>query len=220
MQANAAAPGDGIGFLLDIFMSTATPKTSGALGSSSSGSSSSSISGHHNYSRGISTHGNTSIEPDHSHHTIGSRCYKVRAQLVQRVRYLTNHDLVADANDDVYMFWTKRVVAEEKVADILDLAATVDELQTTHVQWTLAVPHDAQGSLQSKGIQVQYDVSVDFFPLWHKSAGFSARGMLQSIIAKPGSHPVSCKLPLLIMPVPVSALLASPPVYAADRYIF
>ncbi|KAJ1937407.1 hypothetical protein EC988_007899, partial [Linderina pennispora] len=35
--------------------------------------------------------------------------YKVRAKLVQRVCYLTDHDLVADTADDVYLFWTKRV---------------------------------------------------------------------------------------------------------------
>ncbi|KAJ2333003.1 hypothetical protein GGI00_002533, partial [Coemansia sp. RSA 2681] len=76
--------------------------------------------------------------------------YKVRAKLVQRVCYMADHDLVADSDSSVYLFWTKRVVAKECVSDCLDVTQLAGGRP---LEWSLAVPNDLQSDVMSSGIQ-------------------------------------------------------------------
>ncbi|KAJ2005058.1 hypothetical protein GGI04_002393 [Coemansia thaxteri] len=81
--------------------------------------------------------------------------YKVHAKLVQRVCYLTDHDLVADTNDSVYLFWTKRVVCEKRVSNCLDISQTTmaGGDQAMHLDWTMTLPDDLQYDVTTPDIQ-------------------------------------------------------------------
>ncbi|KAJ2547958.1 hypothetical protein GGH95_006527, partial [Coemansia sp. RSA 1836] len=100
--------------------------------------------------------------------------YKVRAKLVQRVCYMADHDLVADSDSSVYLFWTKRVVAKGCVSDCLDVTQLAGGQP---LEWSLAVPTDLQSDVMSSGIQVRYDVFVDFYPREHCIGGSSTRAI-------------------------------------------
>ncbi|KAJ2462057.1 hypothetical protein GGI03_004723 [Coemansia sp. RSA 2337] len=128
--------------------------------------------------------------------------YKVDAKLVQRVCYMTDHDLVADANNSVYLFWTKRVVAKERISDSLDITRA-----PLHLEWTMTVPCDLQHDILTPDIQVRYDVYLDFYPREHGST-------FRDVVSRVSNHCLSSRLPLRTIPVPLSTLLANPPLYS------
>ncbi|KAJ2757263.1 hypothetical protein GGI19_000197 [Coemansia pectinata] len=136
--------------------------------------------------------------------------YKVDAKLVQRVCYMADHDLVADANNSVYLFWTKRVVAKERVSDSLDITRA-----PLHLEWSMTVPGDLQHDILTSDIQVRYDVYLDFYPREHSSgAGGSSTRAFRDVVSRVSNHCLSSRLPLRTIPVPLSTMLANPPLYS------
>lgn len=132
--------------------------------------------------------------------------YKVTAKLVQRVCYLTDHDLVADTACDVYMFWTKRMVHKERVSAELDLLSVPNDQKPIHLEWSLKVPEDQQYDLLTSDLQVRYDVYLDFRPRDEQSS-------LKGVVNRVSSKVLSARLPLRVLPVSISSLLAHPPSY-------
>ncbi|KAJ1787467.1 hypothetical protein LPJ59_005725 [Coemansia sp. RSA 2399] len=142
--------------------------------------------------------------------------YKVRAKLVQSVCYMTDHDLVADANDSVYLFWTNRTMADTLVARSLDLSKAVSDNERVKVEWVLPVPGQMQPDVHTPDIQVRYDVFVDFYPRsgGSSSKGSSKGGALKGMVSRVNNRRLSSKLPLRTVSPPVSLPLASnPPSY-------
>ncbi|KAI8320545.1 hypothetical protein GQ54DRAFT_211909 [Martensiomyces pterosporus] len=137
--------------------------------------------------------------------------YKVRAKFVQRVCYLTDHDLVADTADDVYLFWTKRVLTKEKVSNMLDLTPVINGTPLK-LEWTMPIPNNLQCDTLTTDIQVRYDIFVDFFPREHRSG--SSGKALKDMVSRVNNECVSSRLPLRTIPVSISSLLANPPSYA------
>ncbi|KAJ1963053.1 hypothetical protein GGI12_002279 [Dipsacomyces acuminosporus] len=138
--------------------------------------------------------------------------YKVRAKFVQRVCYMTDHDLVADAADDVYLFWTKRVLTKEKVSNMLDLTSVING-KPLKLDWTMPIPSNIQYDTLTSDIQVRYDVFVDFFPRGHSAE--SSGKAIKDMVSRVNNECVSSRLPLRTIPVSISALLANPPSYAS-----
>ncbi|KAJ2872906.1 hypothetical protein FB639_004278, partial [Coemansia asiatica] len=142
--------------------------------------------------------------------------YKVKCKLVQKVRYVTDHDLVADSNDQVYMFWTKRVVLKELVANEMRLDAAATE--PIRLQWEMLIPDEIQSSLDAEDVQVRYDVFVDFYPMKSTPVGITRRLSLRGIARKSQGKSVWCILPLNVLPVSVSTLVANPPEYQKSQH--
>ncbi|KAJ2543031.1 hypothetical protein EV175_006010, partial [Coemansia sp. RSA 1933] len=128
--------------------------------------------------------------------------YKVRAKLVQRVCYMTDHDLVADANDGVYLFWTKCTMAKTLVSRSLDLSAAISSGETVSVEWVMPVPDQMQPNVQTPDIQVRYDVFVDFYP--RSNASGRKGSALKGMVSRVNNRRLTSKLPLrtVLPPVP------------------
>ncbi|KAJ2812296.1 hypothetical protein H4S07_001494 [Coemansia furcata] len=131
--------------------------------------------------------------------------YKVRAKLVQRVCYMTDHDLVADADNSVYLFWTKRIIAKEHVSDSLDITQS-----SMHLEWSMTVPSDLQYDILTSDIQIRHDVFLDFHP---RSNGNSSARAFRDVVSRVSNRCLSSRLPLRTIPEPLSSLLANPPLY-------
>ncbi|KAJ2332932.1 hypothetical protein GGH91_006052, partial [Coemansia sp. RSA 2671] len=81
--------------------------------------------------------------------------YKIVAKLVQR----TCLDHVDDGA------WTKRVVCAECVSECYDVTQ-----KSMHLEWVLQLPSDLQHDLAMPGMEIRYDVLVDFYPREHRGA--------------------------------------------------
>ncbi|KAJ1990226.1 hypothetical protein GGI25_004194 [Coemansia spiralis] len=135
--------------------------------------------------------------------------YKVQAKLVQRVCYLADHDLVADTDDSVYLFWTKRTICEIVKPISLDVSRVTEE--TVRVEWTGEVP-PVQTDVQTSDIQVRYDVFVDFFP--------RDAGKMKEMVKRVSNRRLSAKLPLRIAPLKLLATGISFPHPTSHSFAF
>ncbi|KAJ1664185.1 hypothetical protein IW140_004214 [Coemansia sp. RSA 1813] len=233
MDRNVTTPGDMVGFALEVYPPGQTPdftpvefaalsRIAGASNDNSQNSSdlsdsASMASNADDQTIPIScppTYQPTGTELAGNKLTVTA--YKVRAKLVQRVCYMTDHDLVADADDSVYLFWTKRIMADAFVARSLDLSKAINGSgEKIKVEWVIAVPEQIQPDVHTPDIQVRYDVFVDFYPRFNGSASKSTSGALKGMVSRVNNRRLSSKLPLRTIPAPVSVPLgADPPSYS------
>ncbi|KAJ1810626.1 hypothetical protein LPJ56_004378 [Coemansia sp. RSA 2599] len=221
MDRDTTAPGETLGFALRVYVpkrKTASNKQSSFSGGTDSavdtqGEPSTSRAGDDRVAVESSSGDSSSPRATPQVPYVGNAvdAYKVKCKLVQKVRYVTDHDLVADTDDQVYMFWTKRVVLKELVASELDLGMAASK--SVGIRWELQIPTDIQCSLDTEDVQVRYDVFVDFYPLKIVAAGLGRRLSFRGIARRSPRKSVWCVLPLNVLPVSVSALVANPPEY-------
>ncbi|KAJ2029619.1 hypothetical protein IWW57_001620 [Coemansia sp. S610] len=119
--------------------------------------------------------------------------YKIVAKLVQR----TCLDHVDDGA------WTKRVVCAECVSECYDVTQ-----KSMHLEWVLQLPSDLQHDLAMPGMEIRYDVLVDFYPREHRGALGSSS--VRDVVSRVSNHCLSSRMPLRTIPVSLSTLLANP----------
>ncbi|KAJ2403237.1 hypothetical protein GGI23_000106 [Coemansia sp. RSA 2559] len=235
MDRNVAMAGDVIGFTLEVYPPDQTPdfspaefaalsKIAAAAASTDNSlnntdlSDAASASSNGDDGQTISLSSPPTYQPtgaDLAGNKLTVTAYKVRAKLVQSVCYMTDHDLVADANDGVYLFWTKRTMAATLVAHSLDLSKAASGNERVKAEWVLPVPEQMQPDVHTPDIQVRYDVFVDFYPRSGGGSSSSSKGSaLKGMVLRANNRRLSSKLPLRTVLPPASVSLApNPPSY-------
>ncbi|KAJ2731631.1 hypothetical protein IW152_004397 [Coemansia sp. BCRC 34962] len=123
--------------------------------------------------------------------------YKIVAKLVQHTSHASDHGRVDDG------VWTKRVICAECVSECYDVTQ-----KTMHLEWTLQVPSDLQHDLAMAGVEIRYDVWIDFYPREHRGA--MGGSSIRDVVSRVSNHCLSSRMPLRTIPVSLSTMLANP----------